>query len=226
MERDHTTQCPQDVSPSLRHIRETLARFKEAQHANGGIARTTPFPSRRSSQNRGVKTGLRADMVRRLDVAPHPIDPMGSQARRVSMDRLAEANGIDVLSSVASRRLRRASILSAPPAHQEDEFGGLPSIQDMLTSLARKISPRLERRLKRTLTVPRTETLVPQAAGVVTEDANAPVKRVPYLSFSATVKRNSSFYDLTTENIEELGGVEYRALCSLSWVIPAVNASS
>ncbi|EIW52424.1 TrkH-domain-containing protein [Trametes versicolor FP-101664 SS1] len=222
MERDHTTQCPQDVSPSLRHIRETLARFKEAQHANDGTARTTPFPSRGSSQNRGLKTGLRADMVRRLDVAPHPIDPMGSQARRVSTDRLAEASGIDVLSSVASRRSRRTSILSAPPpVHQEDEFGGLPSIQDMLTSLARKISPRLERRLKRTLTVPRTETLVPQAAGAVTEDANAPVKRVPYLSFSATVKRNSSFYGLTTENIEELGGVEYRALCSLSWVIPA-----
>lgn len=164
-------------------------------------------------------------MVRRLDVAPHPIDPMGSQARRVSTDRLAEASGIDVVSSVASRRSRRASILSAPPppAHQEDEFGGFPGIQDMLTLLARKISPRLERRLKRTLTVPRSETLVPQATGVVTEDANAPVKRVPYLSFSATVKRNSSFYGLTTENIEELGGVEYRALCSLSWVIPAVS---
>lgn len=173
-----------------------------------------------------MKTGLRADMVRRLDVAPHPIDPMGSQARRVSTDRLAEASGIDVLSSVASRRSRRASILSAPPppGHQEDEFGGFPGIQDMLTFLARKISPRLERRLKRTLTVPRTETLVPHAAGVVSEDANTPVKRVPYLSFSATVKRNSSFYGLTTENIEELGGVEYRALCSLSWVIPAVSA--
>ncbi|KAI0629974.1 TrkH-domain-containing protein [Trametes polyzona] len=228
MERDHTVPSSQDVSPSLRHIRETLARFKERQQNDAdGLPDSLPS-SRRSSQRQGTKPGLRADMVRRLDIAPHPINPMGSHAPRVPLDRPAEATGIDVLSSAASRRSFRASILTSPPhphaghpAHPDDDFGGLPGIQDIFTALVRKISPRLERRLKRTLTVPRTETLVPEAARGITEDGNAPIKRVPYLSFSATVKRNSSFYGLTAENIEELGGVEYRALCSLSWIIPA-----
>ncbi|CDO72194.1 hypothetical protein BN946_scf184970.g46 [Trametes cinnabarina] len=63
-------------------------------------------------------------------------------------------------------------------------------------------------------------TLVPRAAPDEIRQNEGRVKRVPYLSFSATVKRNSSFYGLTADNIEELGGVEYRALCSLSWIIP------
>ncbi|KAH9850186.1 TrkH-domain-containing protein [Lenzites betulinus] len=224
MERDHTVQTPQNISPSLRHIRETLARFQEKQRNNGGAPSMSPSTSRSSSQRRGAKLPLRADMIRRLDIAPHPIGPMGAHAPRVTSDRPAEASGIDVMSSAASRRSFRTSTIPPPPAQpasEEDDFGGFPGIQDLLALIARKTPLSLQRRLKRTLTVPRTETLVPQAASGITEEGDAPVKRVPYLSFSATVKRNSSFYGLTAENIEELGGVEYRALCSLSWIIPA-----
>lgn len=227
MERDHTVQTPQNISPSLRHIRETLARLQEKQRNNGGAPSISPSTSRSSSQRRGAKLPLRADMIRRLDIAPHPIGPMGAHAPRVTSDRPAEASGIDVMSSAASRRSFRTSTIPPPPAQpasEEDDFGGFPGIQDLLALIARKTPLSLQRRLKRTLTVPRTETLVPQAASGITEEGDAPVKRVPYLSFSATVKRNSSFYGLTAENIEELGGVEYRALCSLSWIIPAVSA--
>ncbi|KAI0823989.1 TrkH-domain-containing protein [Trametes gibbosa] len=224
MERDNTVPPPQDVSPSIRHIRETLARFMEKQRKDGHTTSATPSTSRSSSQRQGAKPLLRADMIRRLDVAPLPIGPMGAHAPRVSLDRAAGASGIEVMSGAASRRSFRTATLPAlpaQPAHQEDDFGGFPGMQDLLALVARKISPGLQRRLKRTLTVPRTETLVPQAASEVTEEGNAPVKRVRYLSFSATVTRNSSFYGLTAENIEELGGVEYRALCALSWIIPA-----
>ncbi|QDS68981.1 hypothetical protein FKW77_009036 [Venturia effusa] len=42
---------------------------------------------------------------------------------------------------------------------------------------------------------------------------------LPYLSYAATIGRNSTFVDLTEEQREELGGVEYRALKTLAWVL-------
>jgi Trk-type K+ transport system membrane component len=42
---------------------------------------------------------------------------------------------------------------------------------------------------------------------------------LPYLSYSATIGRNSTFVDLTEEQREELGGIEYRSLKTLAWVL-------
>lgn len=46
-------------------------------------------------------------------------------------------------------------------------------------------------------------------------------KVVPYLTFDAVVGKNSAFNDLSDEELEELGGVELRALNLLSWAVPA-----
>ena len=42
---------------------------------------------------------------------------------------------------------------------------------------------------------------------------------LPYLSYAATIGRNSTFVDLTEEQREELGGIEYRALKTLAWIL-------
>lgn len=42
---------------------------------------------------------------------------------------------------------------------------------------------------------------------------------MPYLSWSATVGRNSTFFDLNEEQREELGGIEYRALKLLAIIL-------
>ncbi|OJJ49024.1 hypothetical protein ASPZODRAFT_60309 [Penicilliopsis zonata CBS 506.65] len=42
---------------------------------------------------------------------------------------------------------------------------------------------------------------------------------LPYLSWNATVGRNSNFVDLTEEQRDELGGIEYRALKTLALVL-------
>ena len=68
--------------------------------------------------------------------------------------------------------------------------------------------------------MPRTETLVPSASQMEVKGAAKPVQ---YISFKAIVGRNSVFKDLTDENIEELGGVEYRALSALVWIVPVVR---
>ena len=45
---------------------------------------------------------------------------------------------------------------------------------------------------------------------------------VPYVSFDAVVGHNSSFESLTEEQLEELGGVEFRALNALLWIVGIV----
>ncbi|KAK5134775.1 hypothetical protein LTR08_006150 [Meristemomyces frigidus] len=42
---------------------------------------------------------------------------------------------------------------------------------------------------------------------------------MPYLSWQATIGRNSAFIDLTQEQREELGGIEYRALKTLATIL-------
>ena len=107
-------------------------------------------------------------------------------------------------------------------AHEDDAFGGFPDLQQLFSRVLEKMSPRLKKKLKRSLTVPRAETLIPSTGGAAL-DPQGPVKPVSYLSFSAIVKRNSSFCGLTAENFVELGGVEYRALSALLWIIPVVR---
>jgi hypothetical protein len=48
-------------------------------------------------------------------------------------------------------------------------------------------------------------------------------KAVPYISFEAIVGRNSSFHMLTSEQMEELCGVEFKALNALLWIVPTVS---
>ena len=49
---------------------------------------------------------------------------------------------------------------------------------------------------------------------------------VPYVSFDAIVGRNSTFHRLNSEQRDELGGIEYRALKALLWIVGAVSNES
>src|SRR5262249_46472877 len=42
---------------------------------------------------------------------------------------------------------------------------------------------------------------------------------MPYLSWTPTIGRNSAFVDLSEEQREELGGIEYRALKTLAFIL-------
>ncbi|OLL24418.1 Potassium transport protein 1 [Neolecta irregularis DAH-3] len=44
---------------------------------------------------------------------------------------------------------------------------------------------------------------------------------LPYLSYNPTIGRNSTFVDLTSEQLDELKGIEYRALKTLAWILVA-----
>lgn len=69
---------------------------------------------------------------------------------------------------------------------------------------------------------------MPRAVSLVSGRADAPpgAKVVPYISFDAVVGRNSSFHHLTSEQRDEIGGVEYRALRALLWIVGIVSRMS
>jgi hypothetical protein len=79
-------------------------------------------------------------------------------------------------------------------------FGGFPNPITLAAGYARSRIPGLER----SLTMPRTTTIASTAGN--RQDSRS----VPYISFDATVGRNSRFKHLTKAQEEELGGVEYR----------------
>lgn len=94
-------------------------------------------------------------------------------------------------------------------------FGGFPMPFEIISSIFAKLFPKLNQKLTRTLTTPATIPLVSNREGGVEGG-----KQVPYISFDAVVGRNSAFYLLTSDQMDEIGGVEYRALNSLLWIVP------
>ncbi|CDO78022.1 hypothetical protein BN946_scf184907.g12 [Trametes cinnabarina] len=106
----------------------------------------------------------------------------------------------------------------APRRNVHKGFGGFPMPHEILSRLFGRAFPQLERKLTRTITIPRTRT-------IASERGTLPpgTRPVPYISFEAVVGRNSVFQSLTREQLEELGGVEYRALTALLWIVAAYH---
>lgn len=102
-------------------------------------------------------------------------------------------------------------------------FGGFPMPLSLLSSAINRFFPKFKRQLTRTVTIPVTTSLVSARA---TQQAPPHAKAVPYISFNAIVGRNSAFHLLTNEQLEELGGVEYRALNALLWLVAGVSLGS
>ena len=93
---------------------------------------------------------------------------------------------------------------------------------EILGSIFGRLFPKLERRLTRSLTYPATTTIASQHRGGARNADGSKV--VPYVSFDAIVGRNSTFHFLTNEQLEELGGVEYRALNALLYIVAGVGS--
>ncbi|KAH9831322.1 TrkH-domain-containing protein [Rhodofomes roseus] len=170
---------------------------------------------------------LRPEMVRRLDVAPHLVDPAGKivyasgvhPSSSQTSPHLVERDRFPRAHSIESRVHTRNDARGTQHGGTED-FGGFPYPWRIVSNAIRRLFPRLHQKLRRTVTMPRTSTLVPPNTGSAAVLSGEDTRQVPYITFSANVGRNSTFHGLTDENIEELGGVEYRALTALLWIVP------
>ncbi|KAF4611734.1 hypothetical protein D9613_003643 [Agrocybe pediades] len=88
-------------------------------------------------------------------------------------------------------------------------LGGFPGPTQLLSQVIKITAPHAFNKLERTMTIQSMTTL--QSS------------KVPWLNFSGlVVGRNSDFHteSLTDEQLEDIGGAEYRALNLLSWLVP------
>ncbi|KDQ33775.1 TRKH superfamily [Pleurotus ostreatus PC15] len=130
-------------------------------------------------------------------------------------------------SSLQPSYLTSRSLQSAKDTH----FGGFPSpfvlLQRLITYLRQRYaSPRSlptlsssainSNNLKFDDFMPPLPPIDDKGAFKLGDPPSAPVS---YVSFPPIIGRNSMFHLLTEEQLEELGGVEYRALTALLWII-------
>ncbi|KZS90153.1 TrkH-domain-containing protein [Sistotremastrum niveocremeum HHB9708] len=128
-------------------------------------------------------------------------------------------------------RINTAGIHNVPTsdtnnASQTQGFGGFPYPTDIARKIARRFTPKLYRKVERTLTLPQTRTQLSLYRHRQEEqDPNHPsVNRqgVRWLTFDELVVERNSYFrtdTLSSEQLEMLGGTEYRALRYLSWIV-------
>ncbi|KAG2038690.1 cation transport protein-domain-containing protein [Suillus americanus] len=151
---------------------------------------------------------------------------------------LAQRPTIQTHLSSNTRRGSNSYHLDPPQEQMLRGFGGFPMPHDLLGMLFGWLFPSTRNRLKRTVTIPVTTTLTGGGLGRTMSDAASipgrpthsgsisakeGTKPVTYISFDAIVGRNSAFHFSTNEQLEELGGVEYRALNALLWLVASYH---
>ena len=103
-------------------------------------------------------------------------------------------------------RPRQRANSAAPPGLSSRKSGTLENV---------KVSPTDEAALPSARTRPRTGTFSSLRGWASKENEQL----TPYLSWQPTIGRNSAFVDLTEDQREELGGIEYRSLKTLAVVL-------
>ena len=117
-----------------------------------------------------------------------------------------------------SRRPTGIPITRSQTTAKERGFGGFPTPIEIAGQVVKRAFPKLQAQMTRTMTIPQSATFAStHSAGMGGDSARS----APYLSFDATVSRNSRFQELTEAQRDELGGVEYRAIDLLAKILPA-----
>ncbi|KAL0574295.1 hypothetical protein V5O48_007653 [Marasmius crinis-equi] len=144
--------------------------------------------------------------------APEPIQ----HEDRRSIYRSSSQHAPPPFASYPTNHTYSTYIPTGPRPRKHSGFGGFPMPHEIIRSLIKKFFPKLGVQMTRTVTIPRTMTYASSHGGA----SLAPGARaVPYISFEAVVGRNSAFPMLSEEQLHELGGVEYRALNALLWIV-------
>ena len=105
------------------------------------------------------------------------------------------------------------------PQQDDDLFGGFPNPLSWLVNALQHFFPSLKRKFQHMFTIPQASDLF------VSEQEEIPLGAHPdpYLRFRARIRHNSCFIGLSDHKYEELGGMEYRTLTVLLWIVSAVS---
>ncbi|KAA1472124.1 TrkH-domain-containing protein [Dentipellis sp. KUC8613] len=206
--------------------------------------------SRLDSEN--LTRRFRPDMVRRVDAVPQRIasmdigfglapyphvetvrhsgiqEPVSSQE---ALDHMPRTPQTQIGFSIGRGHLSRISLAKPPHAdaahfqanrmHEDYNLGHFVHPVKLIDRALYKLFPGMHRRIRRTMTMPATSTLVSDRGHI--PDGARPVS---YFSFPVRVGRNSHFRGLSEDDYDELGGVEYRALNALLWIVPLYHFAS
>lgn len=117
---------------------------------------------------------------------------------------------------VNPRRTTTLLLPRGPPVRNPTKYiesGGFPGPVTLFKKFFKRATPNTYKKIERKMTISKETTL---------EGSNT-----PWLSFDLSLFRNSDFNteELSDEQLAELGGVEYRALRLLSYLVPLVSRS-
>jgi len=143
--------------------------------------------------------------------------------RTVTHRSQADRMPISTTTSTFPRTVSLRPTSTRRPDTKLSGFGGFPTPFELARSLIHKIAPETTKTLTQSLTMPRTATIGRRDTKAPSSVGDGVDKEVPYISFAATVGRNSRFTGLTEDQMDELGGVEYRALRILLYIVAGVS---
>lgn len=217
-----------EIEPNLRDptVAGTSVGFPrtvtvEFQEPEGITRRTGRRPSFRPGVPETGRPSLSPDEERRPQRLGQPLTVTRSLPRTTTMHTNRSAAHTNVTRESGGTALRRVR------TGEDVGFGGFPMPHEIIGKIVNYAIPKISDKLHRTISVPaRTISLSSQNGDTGAPDGvdlRTRTKSVPYISFDAIIGRNSQFYDLREEELEELGGVEYRALSILLWLVPLVS---
>ncbi|GJJ14171.1 hypothetical protein Clacol_008432 [Clathrus columnatus] len=148
------------------------------------------------------------------------IPTMASARRRLTTIAESVPYGSRPITTIPGHHIGSRHIQKRFLASKFSNFGGFPGPMDLL----RHLFPKTYRKLERKLTLPRTTTLVSSQF----DGAGHGIQRAHWLPFDGLAVRRNSFFQtdtLSTDQLEKIGGVEYRALNFLSYLVIFVKFS-
>jgi len=155
------------------------------------------------SDSRGIKLNRERDFTSFLTEQTVVNRTVGLEERPTIRNRIPTAG----LSRQSSGLPRTQTMRSDRTKHTG--LGGFPMPLEIIRSLAQKFAPETTKKLERTYSQAPVDTRTPPTA--------------LFTSFPLKVGRNSLFLDLTQEQKDELGGIEYRASKLLLKVVYSVS---
>jgi hypothetical protein len=242
-EASHTQSSASGVSEVAEEAQRPQIKFSDqVKRSDGMAAEHLYMPVHRSTEehiaflerqrNRDDTAVLRIPGPRDADagVAPQAVDESDPAARTISRresafsyasNHVERLNGDDHIDGVTPRRNIPIAQPAWPPAVEHvAEYA--TAVKHSLSSL-RYRAPRWlggNKKPHKDENQPHpTKSRASTFHAIKTALTKDKYEGMPYLSWEATVGRNSAFVDLTEEQREELGGIEYRSLKSLALIL-------
>lgn len=166
-----------------------------------------------NQRNPKDNTALRIPGPRDVErgIAPERIDHDSDDPDSLERPLSAQESDVDI---------REKRKISTPESNSEDgqEERDKPTLKDRIGGFRKRF-----RRSSSPMSIKERAQKMKKIIWTMSSTRDDIVDPMPYLSYAPTLGRNSEFIDLTEDQREELGGIEYRSLKTLAKVLIGYN---